>query len=210
MKKIELNIGDEIQGKFELKKLNLLLVFQVNCPGCFSYALPLFNKLYDAYDTRGVSFVGMSTAFEDFDKNTLKHTQDLVQQGILVGETKKMMSQYGYETLPYALNFPLVMDSFDTTEVNSDTIIESFCNTNPQYHDWSEEEKGIFQNRVAHYVASLDKIALTFTLNQLKGTPSFILFNENYEIIADWFGHVPYETISEEIDQQLAINNKNT
>lgn len=205
MKKIELNIGDEIQGKFELKKLNLLLVFQVNCPGCFSYALPFFNKLYDAYDTQGVSFVAMSTAFEDFDKNTLKHTQDLVQHGILVGETKKMMSQYGYETLPYALKFPLVMDSFDTTEVNSDTIIESFCNTNSQYYDWSEKEKGIFQKRIAHYVASLDKIALTFTLNQLKGTPSFILFNENYEIIADWFGHVPYETISGEIDQQLAI-----
>ena len=57
MKKIELEIGDELQGKFELKKLNLLLVFQVNCPGCFSYALPFFNKLYSEFNRDGISSV---------------------------------------------------------------------------------------------------------------------------------------------------------
>jgi hypothetical protein len=46
MKKLELQFDKELKGKFNLKNLNILLVFQVNCPGCFSYALPLFNTLY--------------------------------------------------------------------------------------------------------------------------------------------------------------------
>ena len=74
MKKLELNYDKEIQGSFTLSKINILLVFQVNCPGCFSYALPFFNKIYQDYRKEDVSFLALSTAFEDFDKNTLSNT----------------------------------------------------------------------------------------------------------------------------------------
>ena len=201
MKKIELEIGDELQGKFELKKLNLLLVFQVNCPGCFSYALPFFNKLYSEFNRDGISFLAMSTAFEDFDKNTVSNTQGLIQEGLLVGETKKMLSQYGYEKLPYNLDFPIVMDSLNHTNVDFDSLVDKVCNTNPYYSLWSGVEKKELYKRVTLYLKSLDKIALTFTLNQLRGTPSFILFNDNYEILDDWFGHVSYELIATKMNQ---------
>ena len=35
MDKIDLNYSKELQGEFKLNKINILLVFQVNCPGCF-------------------------------------------------------------------------------------------------------------------------------------------------------------------------------
>lgn len=200
MKKIELEIGNELQDTFELKKLNLLLVFQVNCPGCFSYALPFFNKLYKEYSVNEISFLALSTAFEDFDKNTLSNTQDLIQNGLLVGETKKMLSQYGYEKLPYTLDFPIAMDKFNDKEIGMDSLTDKICNINPYYNLWSGVEKKELYKRVSHYLQSLDKIALTFTLNQLRGTPSFILFNDNFEILDDWFGHVSYELIASRIN----------
>ena len=86
MKKLVLEYEHPLQGKFTLHKLNLLLTFQVNCPGCFSYALPLFNKLLEEYPKEEVSFLALSTAFEDFDKNTLANTKNLVHTGKLVGE----------------------------------------------------------------------------------------------------------------------------
>lgn len=201
MKKIELKIGDELQGKFELKKLNLLLVFQVNCPGCFTYALPFFNTLYNEFHERGISFLGMSTAFEDFDKNTVSNTQDLIQEGLLVGETKEMLSQYGYKKLPYTLDFPIVMDQLNHTDVDFDSLVNKVCNTNPYYNLWSGVEKKELYKRVTLYLKSLDKIALTFTLNQLRGTPSFILFDDNYKILDDWFGHVSHELIATKMNQ---------
>jgi len=37
---IQLKIDRVLQGSFDLKALNLLFVFQVNCPGCFIYGFP--------------------------------------------------------------------------------------------------------------------------------------------------------------------------
>ena len=97
MNKIDLSYNKEIQGEFKINKLNLVLVFQVNCPGCFTYALPLYNKIYNAYKTKGVSFLALSTAFEDYDKNTLVNTENLVNQGTLIGETKTYMNNQGID-----------------------------------------------------------------------------------------------------------------
>ncbi|AXT61097.1 hypothetical protein D1816_12310 [Aquimarina sp. AD10] len=203
MKKIELEIGNEIQGKFVLKDLNLLLVFQVNCPRCFSYALPYFNKLYNEYKTKDISFLALSTAFEDFDKNTLLHTQNLIKDGTLVGETKKMMTQEGFEKLPYPLDFPMAMDKIEKTISDPTDVVDKICNINPNYALWPDFEKKMLQNRVKNYLNSLDNVALTFTLNQLRGTPSFVLFNSNYEILGEWFGHVQHAVIADKINQFL-------
>ncbi|WP_271765299.1 hypothetical protein [Aquimarina algiphila] len=199
MKKLELHFEKTLQGDFKIKDLNLLLVFQVNCPGCFSYALPLFNELYHQFHKEDVSFLALSTAFEDYDKNTIAHTTHLVNDGALVGETKKMMLQQGIETLPYSLDFPIVMDKIEETLSDINVAIETICNINPSYALWPDFEKVAQQKRVAHYLRSLDKIALTFTLNQLRGTPSFVLFNNSYEIIAEWFGHITYKEIADKI-----------
>ena len=179
----------------------MLLVFQVNCPGCFSYALPFFNQLNKEFNNQGISFLALSTAFEDFNKNTLENTKALVEKGTLIGETQKMMLQQGEYHLPYSIDFPIGMDllkdNLDDAELKK--AANDICMTNANYNSWSNTDKQTILKRVEIYLKSLDKIALTFTLNQLKGTPSLLLFNNKYDVLKEWFGHVPYEQIASEL-----------
>ena len=199
MRKLQLQYSDIIQGDFEIKTLNVLLVFQVNCPGCFSYALPFFNNLYKEFTSKGVSFIALSTAFEDFDKNTFENTKALVENGDVVGETQKMFLEQDYDSLPYTLDFPIVMDKIEEELSELDVAIGKICSINPNYDLLPNLQKEQLQNQVEKYLKSLEKIALTFTLNQLRGTPSFVIFNKDYEILSEWFGHAPYEQISSKI-----------
>ncbi len=73
----------------------LVEVFQVNCPGCFMYGIPESIEIYNKYKSDGVSVLGMATAFEDYDKNTLENLELLLKTGETIGETKAMLSQYG-------------------------------------------------------------------------------------------------------------------
>ena len=64
----------------------LVEVFQLNCPGCFVHALPQARHLHQAYHEQGLTVIGLATAFEDFDKNTLHNLQNFVATGELTGE----------------------------------------------------------------------------------------------------------------------------
>lgn len=204
MKKLKLHFDKELKGKFELKKLNMLLVFQVNCPGCFSYALPFFNQLYNEFYPKDISFITLSTAFEDFDKNTEENTKNLINTGALIGETKKFLKEQGYDNLPYELDFPIAMDKIENiSTVDFDYAAKAICEINPNYALWPDFEKKALETKVKDYLSSLDKIALTFTLNQLKGTPTLILFNSNYDVLDEWFGHIPYDDVKEKITSFL-------
>ena len=55
----------------------LVEVFQVNCPGCFMYGIPESIQIYNKYKSDGVSVLGMATAFEDYDKNTVENFYSL-------------------------------------------------------------------------------------------------------------------------------------
>lgn len=77
MTMLQLRLDRVLQGSFDLKALNLLFVFQVNCPGCFIYGFPLV-KLYWKYRECGLNVLGLSTAFEDFDYNTAANTELLL------------------------------------------------------------------------------------------------------------------------------------
>ena len=67
----------------------LVEVFQVNCPGCFMYGIPESIEIFDKYKSKDVSVLGMATAFEDFDKNTLKNLELLVKTGKLLERQRK-------------------------------------------------------------------------------------------------------------------------
>lgn len=201
MNTLKLHIGQTIQGEFKLKKLNVMLVFQVNCPGCFSYALPMFNTLYHTFKSNQISFLGVSTAFEDFDKNTVTHTQELITQGKLVGETKRYMSKYDINLLPYTIDFPIVMDLIEDKVSRIDLAVDAICETNPNVKIWPEFEKANLRTKIISYLNQLEKVPLTFTLNQLQGTPSFIIFNDSYDILYQAFGYVNREEIADKIAQ---------
>lgn len=144
MKKLQLETAQALQGSFAIRDLNLLLVFQVNCPGCFVYALPLAAQLHQQYGQK-LNVLGLSTAFEDFELNTADNTLKLLEQGSMVGVTKQYFQQQNIEQYPVEINFSV---AFDLVGPES-----------------------------------------TFTVNRLRGTPSWILFDQDYNILTEWFGH---------------------
>ena len=88
MSKFHLNTQGLVQGELTIKKVNLVFVFQVNCPGCFIYGIPIVNNLYQLFQDK-VGFIGLATAFEDFEFNNEANLKLLLENGTLVGETKK-------------------------------------------------------------------------------------------------------------------------
>ena len=78
-----LEVSTWVQGKptnIDEKRGNVVLVevFQVNCPGCFLYSMPEAIDIYRKYRDKGLTVLGLATAFEDFDKNNLENLQKLV------------------------------------------------------------------------------------------------------------------------------------
>ena len=199
MRKLHLHIGEIIQGEFSHKKLNLLLMFQVNCPGCFIYALPVFNQLFDRFNNQ-LGFIALSTAFEDFDLNTEENTNLLLNEGELVGETQKALYKQGVKKMPFAINFPVGIDK-KLVEKQNTGLIENICNLNPNFSTWSAYDQNLMRLRVANYLNNQKEVSLTFMANQFKGTPTLVLFNHKNELLKSWFGHIPIEEVSQQIEQ---------
>jgi len=155
-------------------------VFQVNCPGCFMYGIPESIEIYNKYRSEGVSVLGMATAFEDFDKNTIENLQLLLETGEAVGETKKMLSQYGESQggkISYKIPYPVAMDSLikqsdDVTKEKMDSLIK---NQIPNFDTQPENYKNQIYDRVRNYFMSKEFSAETFEMYSLQGTPSSIL-----------------------------------
>lgn len=201
MKKLHLHLGENIQGEFNPKPLNLLLAFQVNCPGCIASALPMVQELYEKYG-QDVGILGLSTAFQYYDLNNTANTIILVEEGGLVDHSKDFMKSHGYDKLPYKMTFPIVMDPRmkpEQTEMVADIIVE----TSPDVDRLTVDQKVMANKRVSAYLGQQEEVSITFTANQFKGTPTFVLFTDEMEIVANWFGHTTRETIMEEIDSIL-------
>jgi len=153
-------------------------VFQVNCPGCFAYGIPESIEIYNKYKSEGVSVLGMATAFEDFDKNTLENLQLLLETGETIGETKKMLSQYGEgDKISYKIPYPVAMDSLikqsgETSKEKMDSLIK---NQIPNFDEQPEDYKTKIYDRVKDYFSSKEFSAETFEMYALPGTPSSIL-----------------------------------
>ena len=107
-----LAVGEVLQGDMALDSRTLLLVFQVNCPGCFTYALPLAEAIHQDSNRLGLRVKALSTAFEDFELNTPDHTRLLVEKGTLVGETRKSLGTDTYDgTISFPVGFDAQMDN---------------------------------------------------------------------------------------------------
>ena len=155
-------------------------VFQVNCPGCFAYGIPESIEIYNKYKSEGVSVLGMATAFEDFDKNTLENLQLLLETGETIGETKKLLSQYGEsqgDKIPYKIPYPVAMDSLikQSGEVTKEKMDSLIKNQIPNFDEQSEDYKKQIYDKVKDYFSSKEFSAETFEMYSLQGTPSSIL-----------------------------------
>lgn len=186
-----------LQGNIEISNYNIMLLFQVNCPGCLSHAIPLFNALFHRYKNE-INFLGLSTAFEDFTLNTKENTKALLEEGKLVGESKNFFKKMNQDQYKQAIDFPTAMDKVSTAkEMIDEDFIHRIVTTNPNYPTWPKFEQEVLKEKVRSYYMQTEQLPFTFTVNQLRGTPSYIFFDENYKIYRESFGHLPAEEFEE-------------
>jgi len=180
-----IKVAKWVQGlptNFDKEKDHIVLVevFQVNCPGCFLYGIPEAINIYNKYHSEGVTVLGMATAFEDFDKNTLENLELLLKTGEVIGETKKGLSQYGKlddSKLSYKIPFPVAMDSLikETGESSESRIKNFIYNQIPDFDSQPEDYRNQIIQRVKDYLKSKEYSAETFEEYSLQGTPSTIV-----------------------------------
>ncbi len=188
MQKLQLYHTGMLQGEFGLQRLNLLFVFQVNCPGCFLYGIPLINKIFRKYQNH-IGILGISTAFEDFEYNNTENTSLLIKENKIVGETKKVMAHYGHEKYPMSMDFPVAMDKIMDASYPIEKAVAQIASKNHEFVNYSKQEQEQILFKIHEYLTQIPIVSLTFTLNQFRGTPSFVIFDNNYKIITQWFGH---------------------
>jgi thiol-disulfide isomerase/thioredoxin len=194
-----LHVSEWVQGlptniDKNIGKVVLVEVFQVNCPGCFMYALPNAIEIYKNYRREDVVVLGLATAFEDYDKNTLDNLKLLLSSGKVIGETFNALNQYRQlvdnDKLNYKIPFPVAMDMLrkNTQDFSDNKVIDFIESTIDNYNSYSEPDKKVLFERVKHYLKNKKYSALTFDEYKLQGTPSAILIDKKGNLRNVFFG----------------------
>ena len=155
--------GEPVNFDQLLGRVVLVEVFQVNCPGCFLYALPQAVDWHRQYSDQGLTILGLATAFEDFDKNNLENLVRLVEKGEVVGETLRVLSGRGASTagcLPYRIPFPIAMDRLIRRQVGTtDHDVERFIETRiPEFDRQPEAYQQQVRQAVLQYGRTIVRI----------------------------------------------------
>lgn len=195
----ELKVSEWVQGgPISLKdyqgKVVVVEVFQVNCPGCFIYGIPEAIDTYQKYKNNGVVVLGLATAFEDFDKNTLENLKLLIQESKVIGETLTTLSYQNKllneGKLSYNIPFPVGMDMLlkERLPIEGKRIME-FVNANVlDFELYHQKDKDQIISRVKSYLETKPYSPVTFEEYSLKGTPSTIFIDKKGILRESAFG----------------------
>ena len=175
----------------------LVEVFQVNCPGCFLHALPKVLHLHQRYHDEGLTVIGLATAFEDFDQNTLANLERLVATGEVIGEPLRQLDKVGLlegNRLVYPLPFAIGMDVLTPCDVDvSDAAVINFIDSQlPEYRNWPAQRQRPVYEKARAFLASKTHSAQTFETYRLQGTPSSILVDRDGILRDVSFGHIDH------------------
>jgi hypothetical protein len=147
------------------------------------HAIPEAIEIYNKYKDEGVRVLGIATAFEDFDKNTVENLKMLVETGEVIGETQKALSMYGQlqegNKLSFKIPFPLAMDNLTKVdgEASQDQIMKFIYAQLPEFDSQPEDYRNQIIQRVKDHFKSKQYSAETFEKFSLQGTPSIILID---------------------------------
>src|SRR5919197_6106144 len=141
------------------EKGNIVLVevFQVNCPGCFMYGIPDAIRILQKYQNNGVKVIGLATAFEDYDKNTIDNLKLLLDKQEVIGDTRNALGQSGQlldgKRLPYRIPFPVAIDSLkkETHQATKSRAISFIESATPDFPSFDEKSKLMLIDRVQKY-----------------------------------------------------------
>jgi len=162
----------------------LVEVFQVNCPGCFMYAIPDAIRIHHKYKKNGVKVIGLATAFEDYDKNTVENLELLLDEQQVIGDTLNGLAQSGQlrngNRLPYRIPFPIAIDSIkkENPSASKSKAISFIESSTANLSSYDEKYKLMLFERVQKYFESRQYYAETFEEYGLQGTPSTILIDK--------------------------------
>lgn len=175
------------------KKVVLVEVFQVNCPGCFLYALPEAIRLYKKYSDKGLVVFGIATAFEDYDKNTLANLQLLAEKAEVIGETRHILQQQQqlhYGALHWRIPFALAMDKVTSVppSTEDENVLDYASKHVAGFGSLIEADQARVLQQVRNYLSKQSKQAETFERFALRGTPSSILFDRSGQLVDISFG----------------------
>lgn len=195
----ELKVSEWVQGgPINLKdyqgKVVVVEVFQVNCPGCFIYGIPEAIDTFQKYKKNDVIVLGLATAFEDFDKNTLENLKLLLKENKVIGETLTTLT---YQSkllnegkLSYSIPFPVGMDMLvkEKLPIEEKRIME-FVNANvPDFDLYHQKDKEQIISRVKSYLETKPYSPLTFEEYSLRGTPSSMFIDKKGILRETTFG----------------------
>lgn len=195
----ELKVSEWVQGgPITLKdyqgKVIVIEVFQVNCPGCFIYGIPEAIDTFQKYKNNDVVVLGLATAFEDFDKNTLENLKLLLKENKVIGETlttltyqNKLLNE---GKLSYSIPFPVGMDMLvkEKLPIEEKRIME-FVNANvPDFDLYHQKDKEQIISRVKSYLETKPYSPLTFEEYSLRGTPSTMFIDKKGILRETTFG----------------------
>jgi len=123
--------------------------------------------------------LGVATAFEDFDKNTLENLELLLKTGEVIGETKSALAQYGQGEgkLSYKIPFPVAMDSLikENGNITKEKMLNFIYKQIPNFDSQPDDYKNQIFELVKQYLQTKEYSAETFEGYSLNGTPSTIL-----------------------------------
>jgi hypothetical protein len=194
-----LEVSTWVQGKptnIDEERGNVVLVevFQVNCPGCFLYSMPEAIDIYRKHRDKGLTVLGLATAFEDFDKNNLENLEKLLGTGEVIGETYRAFSSSGQlrddNRLPYKIPFPVAMDMLvkHSGPLTHSKVMDFIEANIPSFRSYSERDRQVMIERVKQYLKSKEYSAKTFDEYTLRGTPSTILVDRKGVLRGTYFG----------------------
>lgn len=199
----QLKYSEVFQGSFKPDALNLLMAFQVNCPGCFLQGFPQMIRLHAKYRGR-ISCFALSTAFEDFEHNTTENTRRLLEENYLTGETRKAFDTNNL-VWNEAIPFPVLVDKIiEKEEMLQQHFIDSVISNHPQFSGVLPPELAEIETSLHNYFNHYQKCGFTFASNFMQGTPTFVLFDSNMDVLLHWFGHVNSQAIEKKLNSYLS------
>lgn len=188
-----------IQGDFSPGKVSVVLTFQVNCPGCFKYALPAFNEVArdDALAALGLRCALVATAFEDYELNTRDNLQALIRDGVVVGETKRAYELEagagggggGGGEAKCPLDFSGLTIGWDALAVPTEESRERLAAALMEQLA-GKAPKAVLRNAVQQHLASRTMSAPTFDLNSMQGTPTWAILDGDMRVVQQATGHL--------------------